>query len=93
MYSFLLGRVLPVFLPGNTLAVGDHVSWHCGLDGKESTKIHHILLDRDPQLPSIETAGGIVDFVQIVGVFLEELEAAQRWNGMGVLNILKTLTQ
>lgn len=67
------------------------MSWHCGLDGKKSSKIHHLLLDRDPQLASVENVSGIVDFVQIVGVFLEELEAAQRWNGMGVLNILKTL--
>ena len=31
-----------------------------------------------------------LSFVQIVGVTSEELQAAQHWNGLGVLNLLKT---
>ncbi|XP_065226714.1 suppressor of fused homolog [Planococcus citri] len=78
-----------VFNSGNTLCVGDHVSWHSGLDGKPHSKIHHILLDKDPQLPTVDGPCGTVEFVQIVGICKEELEAAQKWNGFGVLNILK----
>lgn len=71
------------------LAVGDHVSWHCGLDGREFSKIHHILLDKDPRLSTINSPCGTVEFIQIVGIFKEELDAAQKWNGLGVLNIFK----
>lgn len=81
--------LIVILILGNVLAVGDHVSWHCGLDGREFSKIHHILLDNDPQLSTIDSPCGTVEFIQIVGIFKEELEAAQKWNGLGVLNILK----
>ncbi|KAG8222758.1 hypothetical protein J437_LFUL008156 [Ladona fulva] len=80
-----------VFNSENTLCVGDHVSWHRPLDGSES-RIRHMLMAEDPQLPSVlETPFGAVKFVQIVGVCAEELHAAQRWNGPGVIEILKRL--
>lgn len=75
---------------GNTVCAGDHVSWHSALDGSESL-IEHMLLDIDPQLGSINTPCGTVDFVQIIGVSYEEMRAAQRWNGMGVLDLLKRI--
>lgn len=31
-----------------------------------------------------------MSFVQIIGVTSEELQAAQHWNGLGVVNLLKT---
>ncbi|XKL59800.1 hypothetical protein PGB90_000816 [Kerria lacca] len=82
-----------VFNSGNIFVIGDHVSWHCGLDGSERSKIRHILLDKDPQLSRIETPCGFVEFVQIIGVCKDELKAAQKWNGLGILNILKKLPE
>ncbi|BET01569.1 suppressor of fused [Nesidiocoris tenuis] len=79
-----------VFHSGNTFCTGDHVSWHAALDGSES-QIQHMLLTTDVQLQTVRTPVGTVDFVQVVGVFREELQAAQRWNGSGVLNILKNI--
>jgi len=73
---------------GNTLYAGDHVSWHCGLDGSES-RLQHMLMGEDPQLQVTVTPHGSVRFVQIVGACLEELQTVQRWNGPGVLQILK----
>lgn len=73
---------------GNTLYAGDHVSWHCSLDGSES-RLQHILLAEDPQLQVTVTPYGSVRFIQIFGACLEELQAVQRWNGPGVLQILK----
>ena len=43
----------------------------------------------DPQLPSLTTPFGFVNFLQIVGVCTEELDAAQHWNGPAVINLLK----
>ncbi|KAJ4431518.1 hypothetical protein ANN_20116, partial [Periplaneta americana] len=79
-----------VFQSGNTLCVGDHVSWHSALDNSES-RIQHMLMTEDPQLRVAQTPFGSVSFVQIVGICTEELQAAQHWNGPGVLDILKRL--
>ncbi|KAJ1521235.1 hypothetical protein ONE63_002920 [Megalurothrips usitatus] len=77
-----------VFQSGNTLCSGDHVSWHNALDNGES-RIQHMLMTEDPVLGSIQTPLGNVTFIQIIGVCREELQAAQRWNGAGVIDILK----
>jgi len=79
-----------VFQSGNTLCSGDHVSWHCALDSSES-RIQHMLMASDPQLPCTISPFGPVTFVQVVGICREELLAAQRWNGPGVLDILRRL--
>ncbi|XP_066582355.1 suppressor of fused homolog [Prorops nasuta] len=79
-----------VFHSGNMLLPGDHVSWHNTLDNGYG-RITQILMGRDPQLPaSVSTPHGEVSFVQIIGVTNEELRAAQRWNGLGVVNLLKS---
>lgn len=79
-----------VFQTGNILCSGDHVSWHCPLDNSES-RIEHMLMTEDPQLGSTNTAFGVVTFVQIVGVCLEELHAAQQWNGLGIIDLMKSV--
>ncbi|KDR22406.1 suppressor of fused homolog [Zootermopsis nevadensis] len=79
-----------VFQSANTLFVGDNVSWHNALDNSES-RIQHMLMTEDPQLGTAHTPFGLVKFVQIVGVCSVELQAAQHWNGPGVLEILKRL--
>ncbi|XP_020281845.1 suppressor of fused homolog isoform X2 [Pseudomyrmex gracilis] len=79
-----------VFNSGNTLMPGDHVSWHAPLDGGNG-RITQILMGQDSQFPaSVSTPHGEVSFVQIVGVTSEELQAAQHWNGLGVVNLLKS---
>ncbi|XP_069936632.1 suppressor of fused homolog isoform X2 [Cherax quadricarinatus] len=79
-----------VFQSESVLCVGDHVSWHCPLDNSES-RVQHMLMGEDPQLGSVTTPNGSVQFVQIVGVTTEELRAAQHWNGIGVLDIIKRM--
>lgn len=76
-----------VFHSGNNLCVGDHVSWHCALDNSES-RIQHMLMAKDPQLSTTRTPFGIVEFVEIVGVCADELQASQQWNGVGVLDMI-----
>lgn len=78
-----------VFSSNNMLLPGDHVSWHAALDNGNG-HITQILMGKDPQLPSLATTPhGEVSFVQIIGVTSEELQAAQHWNGLGVVNLLK----
>lgn len=77
-----------VFSSGNILCVGDHISWNASLDKQES-RIQHMLLAADAQLPLVKSALGYIHFLQIVGVTAEEVTAAQSWNGMGVLKLMK----
>lgn len=76
------------YYPESVVCVGDHVSWHAALDGSES-RLQHMLMAADPQLGSVCTPNGHVQFVQVVGITSEELRVAQHWNGTGVLDILK----
>lgn len=80
-----------VFQTGNVLCSGDHVSWHCPLDNSES-RIQHMLMTEDPHLGTALTPFGSVTFIQIVGVCLEELQSAQQWNGLGIIDLMKSVS-
>ncbi|XP_059508945.1 suppressor of fused homolog isoform X1 [Stegostoma tigrinum] len=88
--ELMQGLARYVFQSENTLCSGDHVSWHSPLDNSES-RIQHMLLTEDPQLQPVHTPFGTVAFLQIVGVCTEELQAAQQWNGQGILELLRTV--
>ncbi|KAG1659861.1 Suppressor of fused [Nymphon striatum] len=79
-----------VFKSDNALVAGDHVSWHHSLDNSES-RLQHILLMEDPQLGTVNTPFGPVNFVQIVGICTEELQVVQQWNGPGIINLMKSV--
>ncbi|ALC46386.1 Su-fu- [Drosophila busckii] len=76
------------FQTGNGLCFGDNIPWRKSLDGSANSRMQSLLVAQDPQLGSIDTPFGTVDFCQIVGVTEEEVEQASRWNGRGVLNLL-----
>ncbi|XP_067673510.1 suppressor of fused homolog [Haliotis asinina] len=78
-----------VFHTGNVLHVGDHIPWHKPLDGESSCRIQHMLVAEDPQLLDLDTPYGTVEFRQLVGVMDEEIKAAQKWKGAGMLQLLK----
>lgn len=58
------------------------------MDNNESP-LQDLLMGEDPQLQITVTPYGSVRFIQIVGICPEELQAVQRWNGPGVLQIMK----
>lgn len=76
------------FRTGNGLCFGDNIPWGKSLGGSSTSRMQNLLVAQDPQLSSIDTPFGTVDFCQIVGVTEEELEQASLWNGRGVLNLL-----
>ncbi|MFX6035961.1 suppressor of fused domain protein, partial [Acinetobacter baumannii] len=43
----------------------------------------------DPQLPARDTANGHLQFLQLVGLTEEEMEAVKRWSTRGVLQALQ----
>lgn len=50
-----------------------------------------MVMTEDPQLGAVATPFGSVTFIQIVGVCVEELQAAQQWNGPGLIDIMKSV--
>ncbi|XP_026792887.1 suppressor of fused homolog isoform X2 [Pangasianodon hypophthalmus] len=86
--ELMQGLARYVFQSENTFCSGDHISWHSPLDNSES-RIQHMLLTEDPQMQPVQTPFGMVSFLQIVGVCTEELQAAQQWNGQGILDLLR----
>ncbi|XP_041364369.1 suppressor of fused homolog [Gigantopelta aegis] len=77
-----------VFQTGNVLLVGDHIPWHKPLDGTTFSHVQSMLIAEDPQLFDLDTPYGIVEFRQIVGVTSDEVKAAQKWKGAGILEML-----
>ncbi|KAK4016725.1 suppressor of fused homolog isoform X1 [Daphnia magna] len=79
-----------VFHTGNSFFAGDHVSWHCPLDGSDfECRLQHMLLAEDLLLPPVQGPLGSVKFLQVVAVTEEELQISQHWNGTSVLELLR----
>lgn len=80
-----------VFQTGNRLCAGDNIPWGKSLNlNLPASKIRHMLIVEDPQMPRTQTPFGFVDFLQIVGATADEVEKASQWSGKGVLNLLKS---
>uniref|UniRef100_A0A915KQS0 Suppressor of fused homolog n=1 Tax=Romanomermis culicivorax TaxID=13658 RepID=A0A915KQS0_ROMCU len=72
-------------------SVGEAITWHVPLDGSsQSSGVRHLLLVDDEQLPPISTQNGYVQFIQLYGIFIEEVTAVQRWNGREIARLLKS---
>lgn len=112
--ALLQGLAKYVFHTGNSFFAGDHVSWHCPLDGSNvESRLQHMLLAEDLLLPPVAgplgnlkfiflfvpklfpllkiifSIKGTVKFLQVVAVTEEELQVAQHWNGIAILELLR----
>ena len=81
-----------VFSSGNVLCAGDHVSWHVPLDPQQDSPMQHMLLAPDPELGGIKSPLGDLQFVQVVGATQKELNMAQMWNVLGILDLMRNNT-
>ena len=80
-----LGRY--VFETGNPFGVGHTLPLNGPIEQGSSTLIHAVSFCRDPQLPPIATPNGRVEFLQIVGLTMDELEAISSWNAAAFLEL------
>ena len=87
VWNFLqnLGRY--VFETGNALGVGHTMPLYGPIKLGSSTLIHAVSFALDPQLPPMKTPNGRVDFLQIVGLTLDELDAIHSWNAAAFLDL------
>jgi len=75
-----------VFNSGNVFRSGDYLDANGPICEGADTLLTALAFTIDPELPAIDTPNGQVEFIQMVGITGDELEAMQTWNTMGVLN-------
>ncbi|MGZ9586687.1 suppressor of fused domain protein [Paenibacillus marinisediminis] len=74
-----------VFNSGNIFASGDYLDANGPICLESDTKLTALAFIEDPQLPAVHTPNGRVEFLQMVGITEDELEAMKTWNTLGVL--------
>jgi hypothetical protein len=86
-FNFLqnLGRY--VFETGNIFGAGHTMPLNGPIEQGSATRIHAVTFCQDPQLPPIMPPNGRVEFLQIVGLMMEELEAIFSWNAAAFLEL------
>lgn len=80
-----LGRY--VFETGHGFGVGHTMPLNGPIELGSSTHIHAVSFALDPLLPPIATPNGRVEFLQIVGLTMDELEAVLSWNAEAFLKL------
>lgn len=74
-----------VFNSGNVFRNGDYLDANGPICLGADTSLTALAFVSDPQLQSMDTPNGHVQFLQMVGITNDELEAMQTWNTLGVL--------
>lgn len=69
-----------VFSSGNIFASGHHLDANGPICLGADTKLTALAFTDDPELPAIDTPNGRVEFLQMVGITGDELEAMMSWN-------------
>lgn len=78
-----------VFNSGNVFRNGDYMDANGPISLESETELTALALIHDSELPEIETPNGKVEFIQLVGITADELEAMQIWNTLGVLHVFE----
>lgn len=77
-----------VFQSGNVLGDGEWMNANGPIALETDTQLHALAFIKDPELPELDTPHGSVDFIQIVGLTLDEMEAGKQWQTRGLLDAL-----
>jgi hypothetical protein len=80
-----LGRY--VFETGNRFGVGHTLPLNGPIEQGSPTLIHAVSFALDPQIPPIATPNGRIEFLQVVGLTMDELEAISSWNATAFLDL------
>jgi hypothetical protein len=88
VFNFLQNLARYVFENGRPFGVAHTMPLNGPIRCDYDTAIQAITFASDPQLSSINTTNGKVDFLQIVGITVDELEAIQTWNAQSFLELI-----
>jgi len=73
-----LGRY--VFDSGAPFGHGHYIDCNGPIAAETTSELRAVLFLPDPQLPPISTPHGSLEFLQIIGITVDELEACRGWN-------------
>ncbi|MNI16808.1 Suppressor of fused protein (SUFU) [compost metagenome] len=74
-----------VFNSGNIFAAGDYLDANGPICLGADTQLTALAFLPDPELDTLHTPNGRVEFLQMVGITEDELEAMKTWNTRGLL--------
>jgi suppressor of fused-like protein len=87
-FSFLQNLARYVFETGNVLAPLHHLDLNGPIALETETGIRAVAFTEDPELPHIHTPNGGLQFVQVVGITIDELRTTMEWDTRGLLGLL-----
>lgn len=87
--DFLRNLARYVFKTGNVFGPGDSMPLNGPIVTGVSTSITAVGFLPDPELAAIDTPNGRVEFLQVVGLTEDELEAVHRWDMLQFLKLLQ----
>jgi hypothetical protein len=85
--NFLQNLGSYVFETGNRFGVGHTFPLNGPIEQGSSTFIRAVSFALDPQLPPMATPNGRVEFLQVVGLTMDELAAITSWNATAFLKL------
>lgn len=74
---------------GNRFDVGHHMDLNGPIAEGSGTHVHAVAFAPDPDLPPRDTPFGRLQFLQVVGLWKDELRAAERWDARRFLEVLE----
>lgn len=86
VFSMLQNLARYVFKTGNVFRPGEWMTANGPIALDTATRICSIAMTRDPELPALGTPNGHLEFIQVVGLTLEEESAAKLWSPQHVLD-------
>jgi len=78
--NFLQNLARYVFSSGNVFAAGHYMNLNGPIQVGADTALHAAIFIADPQLPATQTVHGEVQFLQVVGITLDEAQLIKRWD-------------
>jgi suppressor of fused len=87
--NFLQNLARYVFQSGNTFRAGDHMNCNGPIALEHETELRALLFAQDSELGEIDAPHGKANFLQVVGITLDEYAAVQSWNTAGITELLR----
>lgn len=86
--SLLQNLARYVFSSGNVFLSGHYIDANGPIALETDTLLKALIFTEDPELPAMDTPNGKVEFLQAIGITLDELEAIKCWNSTKIIEIL-----
>jgi len=88
VFSLLQNLARYVLKTGNAFRPGETMPANGPIALDTDTRIWSMAMTGDPELPALQTPNGHVEFIQVVGLTMEEASAATQWSAQHLLDTL-----